>query len=97
MIKGFETQRDGLYQQSGKKKPIMGRRIVGIISALSVLVFMQIFVHRSEAFEVSVFEKSYNVRLCYKSNTIKGRYFQPEPDNGKPLLVLVIQSWRSID
>ncbi len=89
MIKGFETQRDGLYQQSGKKKPIMGRRIVGIISALSVLVFMQIFVHRSEAFEVSVFEKSYNVRLCYKSNTIKGRYFQPEPDNGKPLLVLV--------
>lgn len=88
-IKGFETQRDGLYHQSGKKKTIMGRRIVGIISALSVLVFMQIFVHRSEAFEVSVFEKSYNVRLCYKSNTIKGRYFQPESDNGKPLLVLV--------
>lgn len=67
----------------------MGKKIVSIITVLTVLFLTQLFIDRSEAYEVNVLEKSYNVRIFFKTNTIKGNYYQPEPDTGKPLLVLV--------
>ncbi len=54
-----------------------------------MLLFLQLYADKCEAFEVNPLEKTYDVRILFSKNTIKGCYYRPEPDAGKPLLVLI--------
>ena len=69
----------------------MGKRAGHKIGVLLVLLFLQLHAGRGEAFEFEVkpLEKTYDVRILFSTNTIRGRYYRPEPDTGKPLLVLI--------
>lgn len=67
----------------------LGNRVASKIGALLVLLFLQLYAGRCEAFEVNPLEKTYDVRILFSKNTIKGFYYRPEPDTGKPLLVLI--------
>ena len=79
----------------GKNMPVvngevvLGNRAVSKIGALLVLLFLQLYAGKCEAFEVDPLEKTYDIRILFSKNTIKGRYYRPEPDMGKPLLVLI--------
>ena len=70
-----------------KKRTVI--KHISITSVLTVLFLTQLFIDTSKAYEVIVLEKSYDVRFIFQTNTIKGNYYQPDPDTGKPLLVLV--------
>ncbi len=67
----------------------MEKKTKSIICLLSVLVLSLMGATHSNAFEVNETEMEYTVNILFCQYTIRGIHYQPEPDTGKPLLVLV--------
>ncbi len=59
------------------------------ISFLFVLVLILAGIANSYAFEIQAINQEYSVRTLFHRHTIRGVQYQPIPDAGKPLLILV--------
>lgn len=75
-----------------KRKAITKKAVTSRVSSpgiLTALLLTQLIINPSHAYEVSVVEKEYDARCAFRSLTIRGDHYRPEPDTGKPLLLLV--------
>lgn len=60
-----------------------------VVGIFTLTLILTVVTAEAEAFQVHKLEKFYEVWLCLQKYTIRGIYYQPLPDEGKPLLVLV--------
>ncbi|MCG8640272.1 MAG: alpha/beta hydrolase [Desulfobacterales bacterium] len=67
----------------------MKKKIMIIVCLLSVLVTPLTGIAHSNDFEMNATDKDYTVNILFSQYTIRGVHYQPVPDTGKPLLVLV--------
>ncbi len=67
----------------------MCNKILKSIYLLSVLIIAFTSIAHSASFEVQPINQEYPVKVLLRTHTIRGVHYQPMPDTGKPLLVLV--------